>query len=542
MSSLASENRTVAAPWWRGAVVYQIYIRSFFDSNGDGQGDLPGVIAKLDYVSKLGPDAIWLSPIHPSPNCDWGYDVSDYDGVHPDYGSIVDFEQLIAQAHQRRLKVLLDAVLSHTSDQHSWFQESLSPDSKKADWYVWAAAQPDGTPPNNWLSTFGGPAWTYHPARRQYYHHKFLRQQPKLNWHHAGARAAALRVLVAWLARGADGFRLDVANSYLHDVSLADNPAVSLPERTPRHWARETNLQRHTHDANLGENASALDAIRRAVESFVDRFAFGEFFEDVERSGGYLPPDKGLHSGYTFELLQLNALTPDAIRDFYAQLERHPGYWPCISFSNHDVMRTVSRLGEAGAGPEFAKLALALLLALKGTVLLYQGEELGLPESELAREQLKDPVGIRYYPEHKGRDGCRTPMPWDGAAHALGFSTGSPWLPASAAHRPLSVVAQENDPQSPLNFVRAAMAARRGSTPLKLGEIAFLDAPTDVLVFERRHENESVLCVFNLGSAAATFRDKRIGGIRSPLLASGQVCSERDALSLGPLAAWIGKL
>ena len=530
-------------PWWRGAVVYEIYVRSFFDSNGDGQGDLPGIIAKLDYIRRLGVDAIWLSPIHPSPNHDWGYDVSDYDGVHPDFGTMEDFERLLAEAHKRKIKVLLDGVLSHTSDQHDWFQESLaSRDNKKAGWYVWAPPKPDGTAPNNWLSAFGGPAWSYHPARRQYYHHKFLRQQPKLNWRNGGARTAALRVLSSWLARGVDGFRLDVANSYLHDAAQTDNPPVPEAERTAWNWSHAPNLQKHIHDANLPENATVLDAIRRAVDAFSNRFVLGEFYEDAETSGGYLPHDKGLHSGYDFGLLGLRTLTPAAICDHYARLVRHPGHWPCTAFSNHDVMRVVSRLGGDNAGPEFAKLMLALLLTLKGTVLLYQGEELGLPEALVERNEIKDPLGKLYYPFFKGRDGCRTPMPWDGSQPTLGFSKGTPWLPTSAEHASYAVNAQEADTQSPLQFARAALTARRKSVALRLGDIDFLDAPDNVLTYERRHGGKTVLCAFNLASAPARFSDARLARARDPLLAAGGTRAVGATLSLGPFGSWVGDL
>ena len=492
-----SETTTPSVPWWRGAVVYQIYIRSFCDSNGDGQGDLPGVMAKLDHLAKLGVDAIWLSPIHPSPNRDWGYDVADYEGVHRDYGTLDDFKALVDRAHASGIRVLLDEVLAHTSDEHAWFRESLA-GKDKADWYVWADPKPDGTAPNNWLSAFGGPAWAYQPARRKYYHHKFLRQQPKLNWRNADAARAALRVLATWLERGADGFRLDVANAYLHDASLTDNPAIPLDERSRLHWAHAPNMQRHFHDSNLPENAAVLDAIRKTVERFDGRFVFGEFSEEPERSGCYLAPETGLHAGYTFNLLEARALTPALIRDHYAVLARHPDHWPVISFSNHDVTRTVSRFGSADAGPAFAKLALALLLTLKGTIQLYQGEELGLTETELARDQLRDPVGDLYYPVHKGRDGCRTPMPWNAEQANFGFSRATPWLPLAPEHGALSVASQESDPDSPLALACKLIAMRRESPALRLGEIAFLDAPDHVLVFERSHGDDAKRCVFNL--------------------------------------------
>ena len=487
--------------WWRGAVLYHVYVRSFFDADGDGQGDLAGVLAKLDYIQGLGVDGIWLSPIHPSPNRDWGYDVADYEGVQPDYGSLEDFESLLEAAHDRGLKVLLDEVLAHTSDEHPWFLESLTggPDGARADWYVWADPKPDGTAPNNWLSVFGGPAWSYQPKRRQHYHHKFLRQQPKLNWHAPGAREAALSVLDHWLAKGVDGFRLDVANAFLHDAALTDNPAVPMEARTAAHWAHAGDLQRHVHDSNLEENRALLDLVRRRVEAHGDRFVFGEFSEEEERCGAYLAPQDGLHSAYTFVLLRENRLTPAFVREHYATLARCPGHWPTISFSNHDVPRTVSRFGGKAPPPELAKLMFALLISLRGGILIYQGEELGLPQASLARAQLRDPVGDLYWPYDGGRDGCRTPMPWDADLPNLGFSEGKPWLPAAPEHRPFAVAEQEADPDSNLAFSRQLIALRKASPALTLGDLEFIDTPDPVLAFVRRHGEEAVACVFNLG-------------------------------------------
>ncbi len=505
-------------PWWRGAVVYQIYIRSFADGNGDGIGDFSGLLSKLDYVASLGVDAVWLSPVHPSPNRDWGYDVSDYETVNPEYGTAADFARLLDAAHACGLKVMTDEVLAHTSDEHAWFRESLW-GGDKADWYVWAPPREDGTPPNNWLSAFIGPAWSYHPVRRQYYHHKFLRQQPKLNWRNEAARDAALAVLDFWLAKGVDGFRLDVANAYFHDVTLGDNPAVPPAERTDHSWEHAPRLQRHFHDSNLPDNIEALDAIRRTVERYPDRFVLGEYSEEPERCGCFAPPDKGLHSGYSFPLLDAHALAPDFIRTHYAMLGRHPGHWPSVAFSNHDVVRTLTRFGGEGASPAVAQLMLALLFSLKGTALLYQGEELGLPQVDLRRDQLKDPVGDLYYPFHKGRDGCRTPMPWDSAAANLGFSTATPWLPAGEGHRGLAVSVQASQADSSLNWTKRLLAVRRKSRALRWGEIEFLDAPAPVLAFVREHEGESVLCAFNMSGKPAAFSDRRLASAR-PLLQS----------------------
>jgi alpha-glucosidase len=534
---------TASAPWWRGAVIYQVYVRSFCDGNGDGYGDFAGLLSKLDYIYQLGVDAIWLSPIHPSPNRDWGYDVSDYDGVHADYGTLADFDTLLNAAHARGIRVILDEVLCHTSDEHAWFRASMDASDEKRDWYVWADPRDDGTVPNNWLSVFGGPAWAYQPARRQYYHHKFLRQQPKLNWTNPAARVAALDVLKVWLERGVDGFRLDVANAYLHDPELTDNPAIPAPERTALNWSHAANMQRHLHDSNLVENRSELDLIRRTVEAFDDRFVFGEFSEEFERSGAYLASDQGLHAGYTFALLVASRLAPNYFRRHFEGLAKHSGHWPCIAFSNHDVPRTISRFGAPPEGnTALAKLMFGLLCTLRGTTLIYQGEELGLPEVDLRRDQLRDPVGDLYYPVAKGRDGCRTPMPWDAKAPNLGFSANAPWLPLGATHKALSVSEQESDPQSTLNYAKQVLAFRRQSATLRLGEIAFLETDKPVLAFTRCHEGERLVCVFNLTNEDAVFSHPEIVFHRMLDIGCGKAEIKDLALVLGPFAArfaWI---
>lgn len=525
------------APWWRGATIYQVYVRSFADSNGDGVGDFAGLVAKLDYIAALGVDAIWLSPIHPSPNRDWGYDVSDYDTVNPEYGSEGDFARLLNEAHARGLKIMTDEVLAHTSDEHAWFTESLKGE-KKADWYVWAAAREDGTAPNNWLSAFGGPAWSYHPARRACYHHKFLRQQPKLNWHEPRTREAALHVLDHWLERGVDGFRLDVANAFLHDPALRDNPAVAPSERDGNYWSRAANMQWHRHDSNLEDNIQVLNEIRTHVERYPNRFVMGEFSEDPERCGAFASPAEGLHSGYSFPLLHANELGPGFVRDHYRTLARFPSHWPSIAFSNHDVIRTVSRFDGNDPSPALARLMLALLVSLRGTLLLYQGEELGLPEAALRRNQLRDPIGDLYYPLYRGRDGCRTPMPWDAGAPNLGFTTGSPWLPLAPEHRELAVSLQERDPLSTLSWTRRLMATRRTSGALRLGDIEFLDAPPPILAFQRRHGKERLLCAFNMSREKMSFQNSLL-----PKAAAPPICTEKsridgDTLTLAPYGAF----
>jgi alpha-glucosidase len=515
--------------WWRGASIYQVYVRSFCDGNGDGQGDFAGLTSRLDYIKALGVDAIWLSPIHPSPNRDWGYDVADYNGVHPDYGTLEDFAGLVDTAHGRGLKIILDEVLAHTSDEHAWFVASRDGDAGKRDWYVWADPKDDGTVPNNWLSVFGGPAWSYQPARQQYYHHKFLRQQPKLNWMQPQAREAALSVLETWLNRGIDGFRLDVANAFLHDVKLTDNPPIPPDHRGPPEWSAAANMQRHLNDSNLVENRAVLDVIRRRVEAFDDHFVFGEFSEEFKRSGCYLSPEEGLHAGYNFALLY--ASDTAAIRAHLETLARYPEHWPCIAFSNHDVIRTATRFGTANV-----RVLLALLAALRGTLLLYQGEELGLTEVDLKRDQLKDPVGDLYYPLFKGRDGCRTPMPWDADAPHLGFTAGTPWLPLGPQHQALAVSGQEADPGSTLAYARKLLAARTGA--LRDGDLALL--PGDGLVFVREAGGERVVCAFN-----PTGEDVSVelpGPAADMGLGTGSAALDGAHLTLGPHSAFFGRL
>lgn len=524
--------------WWQGAVVYQIYPRSFCDANGDGIGDLKGIESKLDYVASLGVDAIWLSPVHPSPNRDFGYDVANFNGVEPTLGTMADFERLIAEAHKRGLKVILDEVLAHTSDQHAWFQESLkSRDNPKADWFVWADPREDGTAPNNWLSVFGGPAWSYHPVRRQYYFHKFLKQQPKLNLRNTGALAAALDVLKFWLDRGVDGFRLDVANSYFHDDQLRDNPAVPMEERTSHHWAHAPNLQRSIRDSNLPENREVLDKIRAVVDTYDNRFVFGEFSEEPNLLGHFAGRDHGLHTGYTFTFLEDRSLKPDVFAKHYDFLNAIEGLWPCVTFSNHDVPRAVTRYGRTmEADPALAKLALTLLMTLKGTVLLYQGEELGLPDGPIERDQIRDPVGELYFPYAKGRDPCRTPMPWVQGKPNLGFSYGEPWLPIAPAHASLAAATQEHDQTSTLHFARNLIALRKRNPALVLGEMKVIASTDQVLAFERISGSDHIVCVFNLSKSAATIPFDKTG---ETLLTLGSATRSGGSLQLGPRSALI---
>lgn len=527
-------------PWWRGAVVYQIYPRSFLDTNGDGIGDLNGIERKLDHVAALGADAIWLSPIYPSPNRDFGYDVSDYCNIAPEMGSMADFDRLVKEVHARGLKLILDQVLSHSSDQHPWFQESLlSRDKPKADWYVWAEAKEDGTPPNNWLAAFGGAAWSWHPLRRQYYFHKFLKSQPKLNFHNPDVVDACMDVLRFWLDRGVDGFRLDVANSYVHDKHLSNNPPVPMAERTFANWAHAPRLQRHIHDANTPENEWAMKRVRKVMDEYEDRLAFGEFSEEPSMFGLYAGGMKRLHTGYTFDFLEDWSFKPKVFHTYFDELLMPLEHlWPCVTFSNHDIVRPVTRWGGGRGDDALAKLALLLLLSLKGTVLMYQGEELGLPDVDLERKWIQDPVGDLYFPFGKGRDGCRTPMPWEGAAHEAGFTSGAPWLPIPDYHRSRAVDAQENDPASVLAFARRLIAFRKTHPALTRGDISFVEAEGDaILAFEREGEGEKLLCVFNLSRNEAGYELPKKAG--DTLLSTGEVLSGANSVKLGGRAGAI---
>jgi alpha-glucosidase len=500
-------------PWQQGAVVYQIYPRSFCDSNGDGVGDLAGIISKLDYVAELGVDAIWLSPIHPSPNRDFGYDVSDYLGVAPELGTLDDFKRLLREAHARGLKVLLDEVISHTSDEHPWFIESRSSrENAKSDWYQWADPKPDGSPPNNWLAMFGGAAWSYWPARRQYYFHKFLRQQPKLNLHNPDCLTACLKVFEFWLDLGVDGFRLDVAHSFLHDAQLRDNPPVPMDARRASHWAHASSLQMHIHDNGFpveghpGANErSVLDAIRQAAERFPGAFVFGEFAEEPRFLGDFAGEAHGVHSGYTFAYIHSNKLRPRVFAEHIAQLNGFAQTWPCVTFSNHDTSRTVTRYGGSERNDALARMMLVLLGAHRGTVLLYQGEELGLGDGPVTRAQVRDPFGDLYYPLFKGRDPCRTPMPWTGDAPNAGFTTGEPWLPVAPEHVRQAADIQERDGGSVLALARAWFALRRQHPQVMFGDISVLHADEHILAIERNLEGRRALFVFNLSKERRSY-------------------------------------
>ncbi|MFC3162195.1 alpha-glucosidase family protein [Ciceribacter thiooxidans] len=498
--------------WWRGAVIYQIYPRSYQDSNGDGIGDLKGITARLPHIAALGADAIWISPFFTSPMKDFGYDVSNYTDVDPMFGSLADFDAMIAEAHRLGIRVMIDLVISHTSDKHPWFVESRSSRiNARSDWYVWSDPKPDGTPPNNWLSIFGGSAWQWDPTRMQYYMHNFLTSQPDLNMHNPQVQDAVLDATRFWLQRGVDGFRLDTINFYFHDKLLRDNPPLA-PERRNASTAPAVNpynFQDHLYDKNQPENLEFLRRFRALLEEYPAIAAVGEVGDSqygLEIVGQYTSGNDKMQMCYAFEFLAPEPLTPKVIAETQRAFAlAAPEGWACWAFSNHDVVRHVSRWGaDVADRTAFAKLMAAILMTQRGSVCIYQGEELGLTEADIAFEDLQDPYGIEFWPEFKGRDGCRTPMVWDNLAAQAGFSTAArTWLPIPVEHVLNAVSVQEGREDSVLEQYRRFLAFRRGHPALVKGAVEFHTIGETALAYSRIFGDETVLCAFNMSPEAA---------------------------------------
>lgn len=490
------------APWWRGATIYQIYPRSFVDSNGDGVGDLPGITAALPHVAALNVDAIWLSPFYKSPMLDFGYDVSDFCDVDPVFGTLADFDRLVSRAHELGLRVIVDQIYSHSSDQHPWFRESrASRDNPRADWYVWADPKPDGSTPNNWQSLFGGPAWHWDARRRQYYLHNFLPAQPDLNVHNPAVQAALLDVARFWLKRGVDGFRLDAINYAMHDPGLRDNPPA--PDRgTVR--TRPSDFQLPIHNQGHPLLLDFIRSIRRLTEEHGGKFTVAEVggLDALPAMKMLIQGTDRLHSAYGFDFLYADRLTPALVRSVLEAWPSHgDALWPSWAFSNHDAPRAVSRWAAPEHRDAFARLAMLLLISLRGNVFLYYGEELGLPQASIDFEDLQDPEAIANWPLTLGRDGARTPMPWRGDDPFGGFSTCLPWLPVVPEQLALNVSDQQRQPGSMLAWTRQLMALRKTNMALREGDLQVLEAGDALLVIERRTATQQLRCVFNLASA-----------------------------------------
>ena len=491
--------------WWRGCVIYQIYPRSFQDSNSDGIGDLSGIINRLPYVASLGVDAIWISPFYTSPMLDFGYDVTNYRDVDPMFGTIADFDALVQRAHDLNIRVIIDLVLSHTSDTHRWFRESRSShDNPKANWYVWADAKPDGMPPNNWLSIFGGSAWEWDGERMQYYLHNFLKEQPDLNFHEPAVQDELLDVMRFWLDRGVDGFRFDTINFYFCDKELRDNPALA-PERrdvSPAPEVNPYNWQEHLYDKSRPEMIGFLQRMRALMDEYPAVAAVGEVGDaqrGMEIMGEYTQGDDRMQMCYAFEFLSPEKPTGTRVANVLDQFARVAAEgWPCWAFSNHDVERHVTRWSLTDAQ---ARLYLGLILGLRGSVCLYQGEELGLSEAYVPYEDLQDPYGKRFWPKFRGRDGCRTPMVWITDNLNGGFSDVKPWLPVAMDHLGHSVSAQEHDALSMLSFYRRMLAFRKAHPVLAKGSFNLVSKTPDCLAFLREYEGQTIFCAYNFSEA-----------------------------------------
>lgn len=497
--------------WWQGAVIYQVYPRSFKDSNHDGIGDLPGLFSQLPYLADLGVQAIWVSPFFKSPMRDFGYDISDFEAIDPMFGTLDDFDRVVVEAHRLGLKIIIDQVYSHTSDEHAWFKESRSSKlSTKADWYVWADAKADGSPPNNWQSLFAGPAWTWDARRQQYYLHNFLREQPDLNLLNTDVQDAVLATLRFWLDRGVDGIRVDAVSHFTHDPQLRDNPT----RQNGGARTRPVDFQSLMYNSERPETLQFLERLRHVLNQYPERFAVGEIGgPDLAERGiaDYLSADR-LHTAYSFDFLRGGDLTPALIQNALAKWQqRHPGCWPTWVFSNHDAPRAISRWRNGYDPVDFAVTLNALLLSLRGSICLYQGEELGLPQANVPFERLQDPEAIANWPLTLGRDGARTPMIWQSQSLFGGFSDHEPWLPIDQQQRHAAVDLQLNDPQSVLAQTKRLIAIRKHSQALMLGEIEFQKTSGSVLHFVRDHQKESIYCYYNLGHSSTPGLDVHNG-------------------------------
>ena len=480
-----------AQPWWQAATIYQIYPRSFADSDGDGIGDLNGIADRIDYLVELGIDAIWISPIYPSPMADFGYDVADYTGIDPRFGTLADFDALLAKAHAAGIRVLLDFVPNHSSDRHPWFVESRSSrDNPKRDWYIWRDPAPDGGPPNNWISDFGGPAWTFDPPTGQYYSRAFLPGQPDLNWRNPDVQAAMLAAMRFWFDRGVDGFRIDVQWHMVKHAEFPDNP----PNPDFREGMGDMHRVLQLNSTDQPEVHAIGTAMRRQADEF-GAVLVGEIYLAVPKLMTYYGTAEapGVHLPFNFQLIEAKwdaAELAARIVDYEAALPE--GGWPNWVLGNHDRPRIATRVGTAQA-----RVAAMLLLTLRGTPTLYQGDELGLTDAQVPPDKVQDPRELREPGLGLGRDPVRTPLPWDASG---GFTTGDPWLPIDPAHLPLNVAAQASDPASMLSFYRRLLALRRATPALATGPISDVRAEGDVLTYRRG----AYRIVLNLGDQPAT--------------------------------------
>jgi alpha-glucosidase len=487
-----SAKRATTYLWWQRGIIYQVYLRSFMDSNGDGVGDLAGLISRLDYLRWLGVDAVWISPLYPSPMKDFGYDVADYTAIHPLFGTLADFDRLIGEAHARDLKVILDFVPNHSSDQHPWFVASRSSrDNPKRNWYIWRDPGAGGGPPNNWLSCFGGSAWEYDAHTEQYYYHAFLREQPDLNWRNPAVVKEMPNVLRFWLERGVDGFRVDVLWHLIKDDRFRDNP----PNPS---WCEGTDPYQKLiplYTTDQSEVHGVITRMRRLVDQYKDRVLIGEIYLPIERLVQYYGVDLGgVHVPFNFQLLLAKWHARDIARiigEYEAILPEHG--WPNWVLGNHDRPRIASRIG-----PAQARLAAMLLLTLRGTPTLYYGDEIGMRDVEIPLEKVQDPYEKNVPGRGLGRDPERTPMQWSAAKNA-GFTEGEPWLPIAEDYTRVNVEAERDNPASMLTLYNRLINVRRGESALEVGQFEPMEADGDLLTYVRRDRESAFLIALNLG-------------------------------------------
>lgn len=506
--------RSEARPWWKGAAIYQIYPRSFMDSNGDGVGDLPGITARLNHVARLGVDAIWISPFFRSPMKDFGYDVADYCDVDPIFGTLADFDALIARAHELGLRVLIDQVYSHTSDEHAWFAESRADRTNpKHDWYVWADAKPDGSPPSNWQSVFGGPAWTWDARRGQYYLHNFLSSQPQLNVHSPAVQDALLNVARFWLDRGVDGFRIDALNFAMHDPALTDNPPAPASDK-PR--TRPFDFQQRLYNQSHADIPAFIARIREVTDEYDGIFTVAEVGgEEAEREmKAFTAGEEHLNSAYGFNFLYADTLRPGTVCAALAEWPDAPGIgWPSWAFENHDAPRALSRWCAPHQREAYARFKMVLLASLRGNIILYQGEELGLTQVDIPFEQLHDPEAIANWPLTLSRDGARTPMPWQSEAADAGFGSDDAWLPVGAENAARAVDTQDANAESLLSFTRAMLSLRKAHPALHHGAVTLCEVRGALLVLGREAGGERIRLFANFGEEPIMLDETAAGDI-----------------------------
>ena len=545
-AKIASTPDSEGLAWWKHAVFYEIYPRSFADSNNDGVGDINGITSKLDYLDSLGVTALWITPCFPSPQVDFGYDVADYQNIDPMYGALADFDRLVREAKKRGIRIVLDFVINHTSDQHPWFVNSRSSrDSRYRDWYIWRDGKGPGLPPNNWLSTFGGSAWTFDPTTGQYYYHYFYPQQPDLNWRNPEVQKAMFDVVRFWYERGVAGFRLDAVRHLYEDPQLRDNPVL-----TGKNEFGDPKMD-NVYNMELPEIHGVLRDLRTLSDQYGAVLIGETWTKDISQLQAYY----GLHNDelqlpMDFLFTMVNKLSPDEFRKQIAAVQDSGG-WPVYVFSNHDLVRAYTRFGDGRHNPQIAKLLAAFYLTLRGTPIMYYGEEIGMENNDpKSVDEVKDPIGKLGWPEEKGRDGERTPMQWTSAKNA-GFSVSTPWLPVPPSHKKRNVETELKDKNSILNFYKRLLSLRRSEPALAQGDyVALNEADASVLSYLRRYKDQAILVALNMTSARRKVSfDLSPQGFSSPnvqtiLSSSSRLQRNRTLrpLSMPPFSAYVARI